>query len=143
MTVELVAGVILVTIGSTNIFVQVSKATDVVVSGLMTSINVDSSCIATGGSVNLLSIGMFSSKLLPIFIGSLLLETREAVIDDDEEDDDDEEEQSVLTVAVVDSITSLQEEADIGEEHAEFVFVLAVLLLHNFEINNLGVIRPS
>lgn len=143
MTVELVAGVLLVTIGSTIIFVQVSKATDVVVSALMTSINVDSSCIATGGSVNLLAIGMFSSKLLPILMGSLLLETREAVIDDDEEDDDDEEEQSVFTVAVVDSITSLQEEADIGEEHAEFVVVLVVLLLHNFEISNLGVIRPS
>lgn len=129
---------VLVTIGSTNILVQASRVTVVVVSGLMTFINVDSSCIATGCMYNLLANVILSSKLLPIFIGLLLLETREAVIEDDE----DEEEKCVFTTAAVDSMTLLQEDADIGEEHAKFVFAL-VVLLHNFEMINLGVMRPS
>lgn len=148
--VGLFEGVVLVTIGSTTIFVQASRLIDEVVSGLMTSISVDSSCMA--GMANLLLIEMLSSKLLPIFMGSLLLDTKEAasdefedVEDDDEEeeedDEEDDEEQCEFTAAAVDSITSLQDEADIGEEHAEFVFV--VLLVHSLDINNLGVMRPS
>lgn len=146
MTEALFEQVVLVTIGSTNIFVQASKLTDVVVvSGFMTSIRVDSSCMA--GKANLLAIEMVSSKLLPILMGSLLLDTRDAAndefdeVEEDEEKEDEDEEQCAFTDAAVDSITSLQDEADIGEEQAEFVFV--ALLVHNFDIKSLGVMRPS
>lgn len=103
-----------------------------VCAGFIISISVDSSCI-TGGivrevsggtSLRILSLSeMPSSKLLlPKDIGSLLLDTVDVAVEDEDDDEEEEEHKCEATATAAASRTSpLYDEADIGDEQAEFV----------------------